>query len=105
MAYYLKWADEALADGGQAYQDKGVSTVSALPADAAAYRTAAINQIAKAESLFAKFDFVNATYAAQAAFRAAAAYRDLARGLAPGTTEIEHGTKKAGAESCVSAKR
>jgi hypothetical protein len=105
MAYYLKWADEALADGGQAYYDQGITTVSALPPDAAAYREAAIDRIAKAESLFAKFDFVNATYASQAAFRAAAAYRDLARGLAPGTTEIEHGTKKAGAEGCVSAQR
>jgi hypothetical protein len=57
----------------------------------------------KAESLFAKFDFVNATYAAQAAFRAAASYRDLALGLAPGTTELEHGTKKTGAEACASA--
>jgi hypothetical protein len=48
---------------------------------------------------------VNAVFAAQAAYRAAAAYRDLARGLPPGTTELERGTKKTGAESCPSAKK
>jgi hypothetical protein len=67
-------------------------------------RKRAIDQMAKAESLFGAFDFVNAALTAQKAFRAAAAYRDLARGLAPGTTELEKGTKKAGAESCQSAK-
>jgi hypothetical protein len=105
MAYYLKWADEALEDGGNAFSEKGITTVSQLPADAGAYRKQAIDSIRRAESLFAKFDFVNATYAAQSAWRAAAAYRDLARGLAPGTSELEKGTKKEGASSCPSAVR
>jgi hypothetical protein len=83
-AYYLKWADEALADGGQAYFDAGITTLSQLPAAAANLRTKAINAGKDAEAKFAKFDFVNATFAAQRAWRAAAAYRDLARGLAPG---------------------
>ena len=48
--------------------------------------------MAKAQKLFAGFDFVKATFAAQKAWRAAAAYHDLALGLAPGTTEIQHGT-------------
>ena len=43
--------------------------------------------------------------AAQKAFRAAAAYRDLALGLPLGTTELEKGTKKEGAEACASAQR
>jgi hypothetical protein len=47
----------------------------------------------------------DAVFASQAAYRAAAAYRDLARGLPPGTTELERGTKKTGAESCPSAKK
>jgi hypothetical protein len=58
-----------------------------------------------AEAAFAKWDFVNAVFASQAAYRAAAAYRDMARGLPPGTTELERGTKKAGAEACPSAKK
>jgi hypothetical protein len=103
-AYYLKWADEALADGGQAYFDAGVTTLSQLPATAARLRTKAINASKDAEAKFAKFDFVNATFAAQRAWRAAAAYRDLARGLAPGTSELEKGTRKAGAQACASAK-
>ncbi|MGH3102917.1 MAG: PPC domain-containing protein [Gaiellaceae bacterium] len=103
-AYYLKWADESLADGGQAYFDAGVTSVGLLPAAAARLRKRAIDQMELAETLFARFDFVKATFAAQKAFRAAAAYRDLARGLAPGTTELGYGTKKEGAESCQSAK-
>jgi hypothetical protein len=103
-AYYLKWTDEALADGGQAYFDAGITTVGQLPSAAARLRTRAINQAKAAETAFAKFDFVGATFAAQKAWRAAAAYRDLARGLEPGTTELEKGTKKAGASACVSAK-
>ena len=52
-----------------------------------------------------QFDFVNATFAAQKAWRAAAAYRDLALELAPGTSELEKGTRKEGAEACPSSKR
>jgi hypothetical protein len=102
-AYYLKWTDEALADGGQAYYDAGKTTVGGLPADAARLRKEAIDAAAKAEKLFTRFDFVNATFAAQRAWRAAAAYRDLARGLTPGTSELQKGTKLEGAASCPSA--
>jgi hypothetical protein len=103
-AYYLKWTDEALADGGNAYFDAGITTVGQLATAAARLRTKAINQAKAAETAFSKFDFVAATFAAQKAWRAAAAYRDLARGLAPGTTELEKGTKKDGASACASAK-
>ena len=103
-AYYLKWSDEALADAGEAYAAAGVTTLAQLPAAAARLRTRAVNASKDAESRFAKFDFVQATFAAQRAWRAAAAFRDLARGLAPGTTELEKGTKKEGASACASAK-
>ena len=76
-----------------------------LPANAARLRKEAIDGQTKAEAAFARFDFVNATFAAQKAFRSAAAYRDLALGLPPGTTELEKGTKKEGASACQSAKR
>ena len=104
-AYYLKWADEALAEAGQAYYDAGRKTLGDLPADAAAYRRAALSMTRKAESRFAAFDFVNAAYAAQSAWRAAAAYRDLALGLPPGTSELQKGTKKEGASACPSAQK
>jgi hypothetical protein len=102
-AYYLKWADEALQEGGRAYYDKGTTTLNLLPADAASFRSQAINLSNKAAKLFASFDFVNAAYAAQAAWRAAANYRDIALSLAPGTSELQRGTAKAGADSCPSA--
>jgi hypothetical protein len=57
----------------------------------------------KAEVLFARFEFVNATFAAQRAWRAAAAYNDLANGLAAGSTEVQKGTRKEGASACASA--
>jgi hypothetical protein len=102
-AYYLKWADEALEDGGNAYHAAGTTQISQLPANARRLRNEAIGAMRKAERQFARFDFVNATFAAQRAWRAAAAYRDGAKGLAPGTSELEKGTKLAGAESCASA--
>ena len=43
-----------------------------------------IEELAKAQKLFAGFDFVNATFAAQKAWISAAGYLDLAKGLAPG---------------------
>ena len=104
-AYYLGWTDEALKEAGEAYASRGVTTVSLLPADAARLRKEAISAAKKAEDLFARFDFVNAVFAAQRAWRAAAAYRDLALGLAPGTTELEKGTRKGGAAECPSAKQ
>jgi hypothetical protein len=105
MAYYLKWSDQALSEAGDAYAAKGTTLVSQLPANAARLRQEAIANAARAETLFAKFDFVNATFAAQKSWRAAAAYRDLALGLAPGTSELQKGTKKEGASACPSAKR
>jgi hypothetical protein len=104
-AYYLRWTDEAIQDGGRAYYDAGKQTLADIPAEALSLRSEAFNMAAKAEAAFAKWDFVNAVFASQAAYRAAAAYRDLARGLPPGTTELERGTKKTGAESCPSAKK
>ncbi|HUP33261.1 MAG TPA: hypothetical protein VM184_09540 [Gaiellaceae bacterium] len=104
-AYYLKWTDQALSEGGEAYAARGITQISQLPKDAARLRKEALSASAKAEGLFAKFDFVNATFSAQKAWRAAAAYRDLALGLAPGTSELEKGTRKEGAESCPSSKR
>ena len=104
-AYYLKWADEALSESGEAYAARGLTQISQLPTDAARLRKEALSASAKAEGLFAKFDFVNATFAAQKAWRAAAAYRDLALGLEPGTSELQKGTRKEGAEACPSAKR
>ena len=102
-AYYLKWADEALAEAGDAYYAAGKTTVGSLPTNAQRLRKEAIAAIAKAESAFAAFDFVRATYAAQLAWRKAAAYRDLALGLPAGTSEIQKGTKLAGASACASA--
>jgi hypothetical protein len=104
-AYYLKWTDEAIQDGGRAYYDSGKQTLADIPAEALSLRSEAFNMAAKAEAAFAKWDFVSAVFASQAAYRAAAAYRDLARGLPPGTTELERGTKKTAAASCPSAKK
>jgi hypothetical protein len=104
-AYYLRWSDDALADGGEAYAAAGLATVKQLPAAARRLRSEAIAAIADAEAKFASFDFVGAAFAAQAAWRSAAAYRDLALGLPAGTSELERGTKLAGAESCESAKK
>ena len=75
------------------------------PANAARLRKDAIAFAAKAEKAFGKFDFVNAAFAAENSWRSAAAYRDLALGLAPGTSELQKGTQKAGAASCPSAHR
>ena len=103
-AYYLSWANEALAAGGQAYYDRGLTLVKQLPADVQRLRSIAIASTADARKAFAKFDFIAASFAAQKAWRAAAAYRDSALGLAPGTTELEKGTRLSGASSCPSAK-
>jgi hypothetical protein len=63
-----------------------------------------VSALAKAESSFARFDFVRSTFSAQVAWRKAAAYRDIALNLAPGTSELEKGTKNTGASSCPSSK-
>jgi hypothetical protein len=103
-AYYLSWSDEALAEGGDAFHAAGKTTVGSLPSKAKRLRSEAINAMAKAETAFARFDFVRATFSAQLAWRKAAAYRDLALGLEPGTSELEKGTKKEGASGCHSSK-
>jgi hypothetical protein len=103
LAYYLKWTREALKEGGDAFAAKGVATTDLLSAAAQRRRQNAIDRLAKAQTLFAGFDFVNATFAAQKAWIAAAGYRDLALGLPPGTTEAAHGTKILDASACPSA--
>ena len=105
MAYYLKWADEALAEAGQAYHDSGLTTVASLSDQAQRLRSESIASMLRAERAFARFDFIRATFAAQDAWLAAAKYRDLALGLEPGSSEIEKGTKQTGAEACASAGR
>jgi hypothetical protein len=104
LAYYLKWTREALKEAGDAFVAKGITTTDQLPGSARTNRQTAIDSMASAQKLFAGFDFVNATFAAQKAWRAAAAYRDTALGLPPGTSEIEHGTNVSGAAACPSAK-
>ena len=81
----------------------GKTTVGSLPSKAQRLRREAISAIAAAEQSFARFDFIRATFSAQTAWREAAAYRDLALGLAPGTSELQRGTKKEGASSCPSS--
>ena len=103
LAYYLKWTREALHAGGDAFAAQGLTTVGQLSSVAQRRRQKALDGLAKARSLFAGFDFVNATFAAQKAWIAAAGYRDLALNLPPGTTEIEHGTQVSGASACPSA--
>jgi hypothetical protein len=103
LAYYLSWTKDALKEGGAAFAAKGQTTTDLLSAPAQRRRQNAIDALADAQQKFAGFDFVKATFAAQKAWRAAAGYRDLALGLAPGTTEALHGTKVIGAGSCPSA--
>jgi hypothetical protein len=105
LAYYLKWTRETLASAGDAWVGKGITTVGQLSAKAQKLRQTALDSMAKAQTLFAGFDFVKATFAAQTAWRAAAAYNDLALGQTLGTTELQHGTRAAGASSCPSAKQ
>jgi hypothetical protein len=103
LAYYLKWTNEALKEGGDAFAARGLMTVDQLSAAAQKKRQTALDSTAKAQQLFAGFDFVNATFAAQKAWRAAAGYRDLALQLAPGTTELQHGTRVSDPSACPSA--
>jgi hypothetical protein len=106
LAYYLKWTREALKEAGDAFVAQGITTTDKLPTKAQLLRQNALSSMAKAQQKFAGFDFVRATFDAQSAWRAAAAYRDLALGLPLGTTEIQHGTAvSGGASSCPSAKQ
>ena len=103
LSYYLDWTREALTKGGDAFAAQGLTTTTQLPTTAQRRRQKALDNLAKAQKLFASFDFVNATFAAQAAWIAAAGYEDLALGLPPGTTEANHGTAVTDAGSCPSA--
>jgi hypothetical protein len=93
LSYYLQWAQEALEEAGLTYYAAGTTTTGDLADDAALLRASAVENIQEAQALFAGFDFVRATFAAQAAWRAAADYRDLALDLEPGTSEAERGTQ------------
>jgi hypothetical protein len=104
-AYYLKWTNEALADAGTAFAGKGLTTVGQLTARDQRLRNNAITSMNTARTKFAAFDFIGAAFAAQKAWRAAAALRDDALGLARGTTELQKGTKLSGASSCPSAQQ
>ena len=90
-------------DGGAAFAASGKATVGQLSAADRKLRDNAIASMATARQRFAAFDFVNATFAAQKAWRSAALYNDHARGVQPGTTEVEKGTRASGASSCPSA--
>jgi len=106
-AYYLTWTDESLASGGAAFYGRGIKTLKQLPAKAQALRATALSASAQAKTLASKFDFVNAVFSAQTAFRAAAAYRDMALNQPLGTTELQKGTKGTTgqtASACPSAK-
>ena len=73
LAYYLKWTRETLEEAGDAFVAKGITTTDKLPGSARTNRRTAIDSLASAQKLFAGYDFVNATFAAQKAWRAAAA--------------------------------
>ncbi|MBA2281754.1 MAG: hypothetical protein H0W25_11060, partial [Acidimicrobiia bacterium] len=81
LSYYLQWTNEALEEAGEEWAAAGQDTIGELPPAAAAARAAALAEIDEARALFAGFDFVRATFSAQAAWQAAADYRDLALGL------------------------
>ena len=102
-AYYLRWTNEALAEGGEVFAENGSATLTQLSAAARRFRSDAISSMATARTLFAKFQFVDATFAAQTAWRNAARFRDLAYGLPAGSSELLQGTKLAGASNCGSA--
>jgi hypothetical protein len=91
-SYYLLWTDEALALAGVAFGKDGIKSPEELPADLQALRATAIKQNARAEQLFANFEFVEATFAGQAAWEAAADLLDAALDVEPGTTEFEKAT-------------
>jgi len=103
LAYYLDWTRQALQQGGDAFKAAGITTTGMLSTDAARRRQKALDNLAKAQKLFASFDFVNATFAAQSAWIAAAGYEDLAENKPAGTTEAAHGTNVVDPSSCPSA--
>lgn len=93
-SYYLQWTDEALAAAGAQLHADGRTQVSQLPARMQQLRVTAIGKAAEAERLFADFRFVDATFAAQAAWKAAAEFEDLALGNPVGSAELGRNTTK-----------
>ncbi len=93
MSYYLQWTDEALADAGVGWMDRGVETLGELSPQARGLRARALAASTQAERLFAGFRFVDATFAAQRAWEAASQLRDLALELPAGTSALERGTQ------------
>lgn len=107
-SYYLSWVDEALLEAGAALMEQGYASVADLPAELAGLRSSAIAMNQEAESLFAGFNFVASTFAASKAWAAAAALRDAALGLEPGTSRFEKATAlglDADVADCASAGR
>jgi hypothetical protein len=92
LAYYLRWTEEALAEAGLALHAAGTTTLDQLDPDVRALRDQAVAAAARARELFAAFDFVAATFAAQAAWGAAAEYHDHAHGNPVGSQELLRGT-------------
>lgn len=104
-SYYLSWTDEALSAAGAQLQADGTTSLSDLDDELAALRATAIAKSTEAEQLFADFRFVDATFAAQAAWEAAAEFNDRALGNPVGSAEMGKNTTKSLGDddaSCVS---
>ena len=105
-AYYLKWADEALSEGGEAYastrRHPGRACCRRTPRGCARRRST-LRRRPRRRSRASTSSTRRSPRRRRSA--SAAAYRDIALGLPPGTTELEKGTKKEGASACPSAKR
>jgi hypothetical protein len=93
FSYYIEWTGEALEESGQAWSERGIDTIGQLPARAAELRSIATTGIREARWHFSQFRFVDASAAAQRAWRAAAEYRDLALEQPIGTSQVERGTQ------------
>lgn len=93
MTYYLSWTGEALEEAGAAFASDGVETIDELSEEAYNLRRIATWKRVEAQERYADFEFVAATFSAQDAWRAAAALRDIALDLEPGTSQVEKGTQ------------
>jgi hypothetical protein len=102
-AYYLRWTSEALRDAGEAFAASGKTTLDKLDDSSRKLRAGALSLVAASRKDYARFQFIPATFAAQKAWRHAAALRDRALRLPRGSSELEQGTKLAGAEGCPSS--
>ena len=77
LAYYLQWTFEALERSGAAVdRQRRRDPGRAAAGGGRAQRTLALQRSSEAQAQFADFDFVRATFSAQEAWRAAAAYAD-----------------------------